>query len=181
MTEGGGRLKEPGELFREKLLNATSLNDSGYVLSIEDESGVSKVDLCESTEIPWCVNHRSTANGSFSTDFPRTDFLTGADLEDIDCFKDGKAALNVTGNNAAISRGDALVVGATDGKVDLYVKQALGDTSSVDQAANINTRFTELGQIVAYADEDIPVGGGGLPGKTKVKCHLVIRATGQGA
>lgn len=178
MTEGGGRITEPGEMWREKLKNATSLDDSGYVLSIEIEGGVSKVDKCLSTEIPWCVNHRSTANGSFSIDHPRTDFLTGADLETIDVFKDGKAALNVTDNNSAIARGEPLVVGGVAGKVDLYTPTVIGNTSTGDESANIDARFQEAGQIVAYADEVIPVGGGGLPGKKKVKCFLVIRNTG---
>ena len=33
--EGSGRTRDPGEIFRKPLLDAESLNDSGYVLKSE--------------------------------------------------------------------------------------------------------------------------------------------------
>lgn len=169
--EGSGRTREPGEIFRKPLLDATSIDDSGYVLKAEIEATIDKVNKAGSGDYPLCVNMRSTRD-PFSIDHPNTSFLTGSDekIPTIDVSDDGEHALKVADNNAAIAVGDPLVVAASGGgKVDKYTP-----TTVTDSATTI-TRFEELGQIVGYAVEAIPVGAAMAPGADKVRCRLTIK------
>jgi hypothetical protein len=175
--EGSGRTREPGEIFRKPLLDADSLNDSGYVLKAQEEASVQKVAIAGSGDIPFCVNYRSTKD-PFDLAFPPTTYLTGSDdrLPTVDCIDDGEVALKIANNNAAIAVGDPLVVAASGGgKVDKYSPSVIGDTSMGDESANITARFTELGEIVGYAVEKIAAGGGGAPGADKVRTRLTIK------
>jgi len=169
--EGSGRVREPGEIFRKNLLNATSIDDSGYVLTSELEGGVYKVDKCGAAEFPICVNMRSTRD-PFSIDHPNTSFLTGSDtkIPTIDVSDDGEHMLKVADNNGAIIPGDPIVVAASGGgKVDKYTP-----TTVVDSATTI-TRFIELGKIVGYATEAVPAGSAMAPGADKVSVRLTIK------
>lgn len=171
--EGSGRTREPGEIFRKPLLNATSLDDSGYVLKAQVEASVDKVNLAGSGDYPLCVNMRSTRN-PFSIDHPNTSFLTGNSelIPTIDVSDDGEHALKVADNNAAIAVGDPIIVAASGGgKVDKYTPTALTTPTSGEVAA----RFQELGQIVGYAVEAIPVGSAMAPGADKVRVRLTIK------
>ena len=175
--EGSGRTREPGEIFRKPLLDATSLDDSGYVLTGEIEATIDKVDKATAAEFPLCVNMRSTRD-PFSIDHPNTSFLTGNDVKipTTDVSDDGEHALKVADNNAAIAVGDPIVVAASGGgKVDKYTPTVVGATDTINQAANIISRFTELGQIVGYAVEAIPVGAAMAPGADKVRVRLTIK------
>jgi hypothetical protein len=175
--EGSGRIREPGEIFRKQLLDAESLDDSGYVLKAEVESTIDKVSLCDSGEFPLCVNMRSTRD-PFDLNHPSTIELTGSSdrLASIDVSDDGEHALKVAANNAAIAVGDPVVVAAAGGgKIDKYTPTVVGDTSAGDESANIIARFTELGTIVGYATEVCAVGGGGNPGKDKCRVRLTIK------
>jgi hypothetical protein len=72
--------------------------------------------------------------------------------------------------------GDPLVVAASGGgKVDKYTPTVVGATDTINQAANIIARFTELGTIVGYAVEAIPAGAAMAPGADKVRCKLTIK------
>lgn len=176
-TAGSGRTREPGEIFRKPLLDAASLTDSGFVLKAEIEATIDKVSLCAADEFPYCVNMRSTTD-PFDVAFPPTVFLLGSDvrLATIDCVDDGEVALKVANNNSAIAVGDPLVVAAAGGgKIDKYTPLTFGNTTAVNQAANIATRFTDLGKIVGYAQEAVVVGGGGLPGQDKCRTRLTIK------
>jgi hypothetical protein len=175
--EGSGRTREPGEIFRKALLDAESLNDSGYVLKAEIESTIDKVSLCDAAEFPFCINMRSSRD-PFDLNHPATTFLTGSSdrLPTIDCVDDGEVALKVANNNSAIAVGDPVVVAAGGGgKIDKYTPTTIGDTSMADESTNIDARFTELGQIVGYAVEVGAVGGGGNPGVDKVRCRITIK------
>ena len=175
--EGSGRIREPGEIFRKQLLNAESLDDSGYVLKHELESGIDKVSLADSGEFPLCVNMRSTRD-PFDLNHPSTINLTGASdrLASIDVSDDGEHSLKVAANNSAIAVGDPVVVAAAGGgKVDKYTPTTVGATDTINQAANIIARFTELGTIVGYATAPCLVGGGGDPGQDKVRVRLTIK------
>jgi len=167
--EGSGRTREPGEVFRKELVDADSLDDSGYVLKSTLEATIYKVEKADSGEFPIAVNMRSTRD-AFSIDHPNTTFLSGSSdrLPSIDCIDDGEVKLKVDDDNAAITPGDPLVVG-TLGKVDLYAP-----TTVTDDATTI-TRFIELGTIVGYAVEAAAAGGGGDPGVDKVRTRLTIK------
>lgn len=175
--EGSGRTRDPGEIFRKPLLDATSLDDSGYVLKAEIEATIDKVSLCGAADYPLCVNMRSTRD-PFDLNHPSTINLTGSSdrLKTIDVSDDGEHALKVAANNSAIAVGDPVVVAAAGGgKIDKYTPTVIGDTSVGNESANITSRFTELGQIVGYAVEACPVGGGGDPGKDKCRVRLTIK------
>ena len=175
--EGSGRIREPGEIFRKELLDAESLDDSGYVLQSEVESSISKVSICDAADFPLCVNMRSTRD-PFDLNHPSTINLTGSSdrLASIDVSDDGEHKLKVIDNNSLIAVGDPIVVGAAGGgKVDKYTPLSFGDTTSVDQAANIVTRFTDLGKIVGYATETAAAGSAMAPGVDKVSVRLTIK------
>ncbi len=175
--EGSGRTREPGEIFRKPLLDAESLDDSGYVLQAEVESTIDKVSKADAADFPYCINMRSTRD-PFDIAFPNTIFLLGNDvrLDTIDLSDDGEMALKVIDNNSAIATGEPLVVGAAGGgKVDLYTPTAIGDTSMGDESTNIDARFTELGQIVGYAQEAIPMGSAMAPGKDKCRTRITLK------
>jgi hypothetical protein len=176
-TNGSGRIREPGEIFRKPLLNTESLNDSGYVLKAEVESTIDKVSKCAAAEFPYCVNMRSSTD-PFDVAFPPTTFLLGSDdrLATIDCVDDGEVALKVAANNGAIAVGDPLVVAAAGGgKIDKYTPTVIGATDTINQATNLIARFSELGKIVGYAQEAVIAGGGGNPGQDKCRTRLTIK------
>jgi hypothetical protein len=168
--EGSGRTREPGEVFRKELIDADSLDDSGYVLKSTLEATIYKVEKADSGEFPIAVNMRSTRD-AFSIDHPNTTFLLGSSdrLPSIDCIDDGEVKLKVDDDNAAIVPGDPLVVGAGAGKVDKYTPTVVTDS------ATTITRFIELGEIVGYAVEAAAAGGGGDPGVDKVRTRLTIK------
>lgn len=175
--EGSGRTRDPGEIFRKQIIDAESLSDSGLVLKAELEATIEKVSIADAADFPLCVNMRSTRD-PFDMNHPNTQVLTGSSdrLATIDCSDDGEHALKVADNNSAIAVGDPVVVAASGGgKVNKYTPTTLGNTSSVNQAANIVTRFTELGKIVGYAVQSIPAGVSGSPGADKVRCRLTIK------
>lgn len=175
--EGSGRTREPGEIFRKDPLDALTLTDSGFVLKAQVEATLDKVNLCGAADFPLCVNMRSTRD-PFDLNHPSTVNLAGSSdrLPTIDCSDDGEHALKVADNNSAIAVGDPIVVAASGGgKVDKYTPTTIGDTSTVNQSANITSRFTELGQIVGYAVEQAPVGAAMAPGVDKVRVRLTIK------
>jgi hypothetical protein len=176
-TAGSGRTREPGEVFRKPLLDAQSLDDSGYVLRAEVESSIEKVSIADAAEFPYAVNMRSTTD-PFDVAFPPTTFLIGSDdrLPTIDLVDDGEVALKVIDNNGVIAVGDPLVVGAAGGgKVDKYTPTVVGATDTINQAANIIARFTELGKIVGYAQEPVAAGSAMAPGQDKCRTRLTIK------
>lgn len=176
-TNGSGRTREPGEIFRKELLDASSLDDSGYVLKSQVESSISKVNKAAAADAPYCINMRSTTD-PFDLTFPPTIFLTGSSdrLASIDCSDDGEHALKVADNNGAIAVGDPLVVAASGGgKIDKYTPTVVGATDSINQAANIIARFTELGKIVGYAQEVVAAGSSMVPGQDKCRTRITIK------
>ncbi len=175
--EGSGRTREPGEIFRKPLLDADKLDDSGYVLKAAVESTVDKVAIAGSGDIPYCVNMRSSRD-PFDLTHPATVFLLGSDsrLDTIDLSDDGEHSLKVADNNSVIATGDPLVIASSGaGKVDKYTPTTIGDTSAGDESANIDARFTELGEIVGYAQEPVVMGGAMNPGADKVRTKLTIK------
>jgi hypothetical protein len=175
--EGSGRTREPGEIFRNPLIDATSIDDSGYVLKAEIESTIDKVNKAGAADFPICVNMRSTRD-PFSIDHPNTTFLTGDStlIPTIDCSDDGEHMLKVADNNSAIAVGDPVVVAASGGgKIDKYTPTVVGATDTINQATNIIARFTEVGQIVGYATQACPVGAAMSPGADKCRVRLTIK------
>lgn len=175
--EGSGRTREPGEIFRKPLLDATSIDDSGYVLKAQIESTIDKVNLAGAADFPLCVNMRSTRD-PFSIDHPNTSFLTGSDekIPTIDVSDDGEHMIKVADNNSAIAVGDPVVVAASGGgKIDKYTPTVIQDTSTGDRSGEIDSRFSELGQIVGYATEACPVGAAMSPGADKCRVRLTIK------
>ena len=176
---GGGRTREPGEMFNVDLLGATSIDDAGYVLNYEVESSVTKVDKCGATEVPAAVNYRSTRDPHDMNE-PQTIFKTGTQLEGvgIPVFREGWAKLKVADNNSEMNRGDAVKVAASGGgKVDLYTPTVIGQTSNT--AVDTETRFDELARQVGHVEEEQCVAGNtSSPGQDKVLCKLSIRAIG---
>ncbi len=174
---GGGRTREPGEMWNVVLLDATSINDAGFVLTYEVESSVTKVDLCGLTEIPACINYRSTRDPHDMNE-PQSVFKTGAQLGEvgIPVFREGWAKLKVATDNAAISRGEPVVC-TGGGKIDLYVATTIGQAS--DTAVDVEARFDELARIVGHSEEEeCAVGTTLVAGQDKCLIKLSIRATG---
>src|SRR3989304_8738493 len=97
---GGVRTREAGEMWNMQLFTTTSLDDSGYVLKTVEESNVSKVDKCGATDVPYCVNYRSTRD-PHSFDEPPGEFKTGTQLGDmgLPVFREGWAKLKLAINN----------------------------------------------------------------------------------
>jgi len=175
--EGSGRTREPGEIFRKPLLDADSLADSGFVLKIQVEATIDKVAVAGSGDIPYAINMRSSRD-PFDLTFPTSVFLLGSDsrLDTIDLSDDGEHSLKVADNNAVIATGDPLVVAASGGgKVDKYAPTVIGDTSTTNESANITSRFTELGEIVGYAQEPVVMGSAMAPGADKVRTRITLK------
>lgn len=174
---GGGRTREPGEMFNVRLLDATSLNDAGFVLAYQVESSITKVDLCDASQVPACVNYRSTRDPHDMNE-PQLLFKTGSQLGEvgIPVFREGWAKLKVATNNAQINRGDAIICTGS-GKVDKYTATVI--TNGTNTAADTETRFDELAKIVGHCEEEQVVAGTtGSVGQDKVLTKLSIRAIG---
>jgi len=169
---GGGLTREIGEWWNIPLLDATSLDSGGYVLTYKVESSTNKVDKAAATDTPRCVNFRSTRDPFDLRETNHGD-LTGANIgaHGIPVFREGWAKLKVAVNNAAIVRGDALKVATSGGgKVDKYVETALANSD----ITSVEARFDELARIVGNAEEDIAVGTTSVAGADKVLTHLSI-------
>jgi len=172
---GGGRTREIGEMWNMRLKNATSLDDAGYVLTYVSESSVTKVDKCGSTDLPKCVNYRSTRD-PHDLNSPTTVFKTGTLLGEvgIPVFADGWAKLKVKTNNTAIAIGDPLYVDAAGGKVNKYAKTTIPNTSATNASTAIDTRLKELARIVGIAEEAVAAGTTAAAGSDKVLTRLTI-------
>ena len=183
---GAGRTREPGEMWNMQVKNATTFTDSGFVLSYVVESATNKVQLCGSTDIPACVNYRSSRD-PFDFNEPNTLQLTGADIGEagFPVFAEGWAKLQLAVNNVAIVRGDSLICTGS-GKVDQYgtanaTKTALPDTTVSDAANEIDARLKELAQIVGRAEETVAAGTtAAAAGTGKILTKLYIGTVGQG-
>lgn len=173
---GGGRTREPGEMFNVILKDATSLNDAGFVLKYIVET-TNKVDKCGATDIPACVNYRSTRD-PHSIDEPPTVFLQGDNVKlesGIPVFRDGWAKIKVATNNAAGIRGDPVVCTGS-GLIDKYTPTTI--TNGTNTASETETRFDELARLVGHLEADLLVGNTGKAGQDKVLVKLSIRAIG---
>jgi len=173
---GGGRTREPGEMFNVILKDATSLNDAGFVLKYIVET-TNKVDKCGATDIPACVNYRSTRD-PHSIDEPPAVFLIGSNVKlegGIPVFREGWAKIKVATNNAAAIRGDPVVCTGS-GLIDLYTPTVIGQTSLT--AGTVESRFDELARIVGHLEADLIVGTTAKAGQDKVLVKLSIRAIG---
>jgi hypothetical protein len=178
---GGGLTRELGEWWNVELLDATSLDSGGYVLTYKVESSRNKVDKCGAADVPACVSFRSTRDPEDMNEHKTHLTLTGAEIgtKGIPVFREGWAKLKVADNNSAIKEGDAIAVASTGGgKVDKYTAGALTTTSASELAADVETRFNELANAVGNAEEKIPAGTTGAPGADKVLTKLSIRAIG---
>lgn len=175
---GGGLSLELGEFWNIELLDATTLDDAGYVLTIKTEDSRRKVDKCGASDAPFAVNYRSTRDPEDMNAHKTNLYLDGEDLgvKGIPVLREGWAKLKVATNNSALVRGDPLVcVGS--GKVDLYTPSALDTSVLATLAADVETRFDDLGRIVGHCEEDADVGTTAVPGVDKVLTKLSIRAT----
>ncbi len=176
LVAGGGLTREHGEFWNMPLLDATTLDDAGYVLTYKVEDSINKVDKAATTDTPRCVNFRSTRDPFDLRETNHGD-QTGLQigLHGLPVFREGWAKLKVADDNAAIVRGDSIKVATTGGgKVDKYVETTLTDSTSILLAADVETRFDELSRIVGNAEEDIAAGTSVTPGKDKVLTHLSI-------
>lgn len=173
---GGGRKREPGEMWTIQLKDATSLDDAGYVLMLVTENSVQKVDKCDSSAPPYAVNYRSTRDPS-KIDEPPSVFLTGSQIGTmgITVFRDGWANLKLATNNAAINVGDPLVC-TGGGKVDKYVPTTLSSTSTAALKTGVDARFDELSRIVGHAEEKVAQGNSSGPAQDKIMAKLSIRS-----
>lgn len=173
---GGGRTREPGEMWNMKVKNATSFDDGGYVCTYVSESSVIKIDKCGASDIPKCVNYRSTRDPKDFNEPPST-YLTGSDIgnKGIPVFDEGWAKLKVKTNNSAITTGNYLIVDAAGGKVNKLSNGAqIPATDTTDASNEIETRLKEMARVVGIAEEDIAAGTTSAPGKDKVLTRLRI-------
>jgi hypothetical protein len=176
---GGGLTKELGEFWNIELFNATSLDAGGYVLAYKTEDSRIKVDKCGASDVPACVNYRSTRDPEDMNQHKTALVLTGADIgtKGIPVLREGWAKLKVATNNSAISRGNPLVCTGS-GKVDLYTPSALNTSAVATLAADVETRFDDLGRVVGHAEEDGAAGTTSAAGVDKILTKLSIRAVG---
>jgi len=175
---GGGRTREPGEMFNVILKDATSLNDAGFVLKYIVET-TNKVDKCGATDIPACVNYRSTRDPD-SIDEPPAVFLIGSNVKlegGIPVFREGWAKIKVATNNSAAIRGDPVVCTGS-GLIDLYTPTVIDNTTVATAVTTTEARFDELTRIVGHLEADLIVGTTAIPGQDKVLVKLSIRAIG---
>jgi hypothetical protein len=173
---GGGRSREPGEMWNIQVKSTTSFDDGGYVCTYVTESSVQKIDKCGATDLPKCVNYRSSRD-PHDMNFPTSDYLTGTQIgtRGIPVFDEGWAKLKVKTGNAAIIRGDFLIVDATGGKVNkLAAGATIPDTSATNAANEIEARLLETARIVGIAEEIVAVGTTAAPGADKVLTRLRI-------
>lgn len=176
---GGGQTRPPGEGWNMPLLNATSLDDAGYVLTYKVESSVNKVDKAAQTDDPKCVNYRSTRD-PFDMREPPSSYLTGTQVGEkgIAVFADGWAKLKLATNNAAITRGKHVRVASSGGgKVDKYTENTIPSSGSVSAA--VNARFDEIARIVGIAEETVSSGTSSAPAKDKILVRLTIGLVGK--
>ncbi len=171
---GGGRTREPGEMWNVQVLGATSFDDAGYVLSAVDATNVLKVDKCGATEIPYAVNYRSSRN-PLDMNEPPTDFQTGTELGEkgLPVFSEGWAKLKLATDNAEIEAGEFLIC-TGGGKVDLYAETTLTTVNETQ----LELRFTELAQIVGRAEARAAVGTTSAASQDKILTHLTIGKVG---
>ena len=176
---GGGLSLELGEFWNIPLLDATKLEDAGFVLTYKVEASVTKVDKCGASDVPAAVNYRSTRDPEDMNQHKTTLTLIGSEIgvKGIPVFREGWAKLKVATDNTVIVRGDTLVCTGS-GKVDVYVPAALDDQTLTDAVAEIETRFNDLARVVGHAEEAIVVGTTAGPGVDKVLTKLSIRALG---
>lgn len=178
---GAGRTRESNdEIFYKRLLNATSLDDAGYVLHEQVESCISKVDLAASGEMPYAVNYRSTRDPHDMNAHKTQLNLNGCEVGEkgIPVFRGGWAKLKVADCNSAIIIGDPLITSACcAGKVDKYTPTVIGTTCGGNRAACINTRFAEMSFVVGNAEEAVAAGCC-APGADKVLTALTIGNNG---
>jgi hypothetical protein len=164
-------------MWNVQLLDATSLDDAGYVLAYQEEDNVTKVDLCDAAQMPACVNYRPSRDPHDMNE-PQTIFKIGSVLGEmgLPVFREGWAKLKLATDNAALTRGDPVVcVGG--GKIDKYTPTAI--SQGTDTAPDVETRFDELATIVGHVEEeDAAVGTTAGPSQDKVLCKLSIRAIG---
>lgn len=176
---GGGLTKELGEFWNIELFDATSLDSAGYVLAYKTESSRIKVDKCGASDIPAAVNYRSTRDPEDMNQHKTTLYLTGSEIgtKGIPVLREGWAKLKVATNNSAITRGNPLVC-TGGGKVDVYTPSALATGSASALAADVETRFNDLGRVVGHAEEDGDAGTTSAAGVDKILTKLSIRAIG---
>jgi len=183
---GAGLTREHGEFWNMQVIDATSFADSGYVLKYQVESSTNKVNLCGATDIPACVNYRSSRD-PFDFNEPSTLQLIGSEIGEkgFPVFAEGWAKLQLAVNNVAIVRGDSLICTGS-GKVDQYgtansTKTALPDSSVSNSSNEVDARLKELAQIVGRAEETVIAGTtAAAAGTGKILCKLNIGTVGQG-
>ena len=175
---GGGLTRELGESWQMILLDATSLNDAGFVLTYKLEGGKRKVDKCGATDIPAAVNYRSTRK-PLDLNEPPTLVETGTQIGDkgIEVFREGWMKLKLATNNAALILGDPLVC-TGGGKVDKYTPAAIGQLSNT--AGDVETRFDDLARIVGHVESLTAVAAGDTTkaSQDKVLTKVSIRSIG---
>ena len=175
---GGGLTRELGESWQMILLDATSLDKAGFVLTYKLEGGTQKVDKCGATDIPAAVNYRSTRK-PLDLNEPPTLFETGSQIGDkgIEVFREGWMKLQLAINNAALVLGDPLVC-TGGGKVDKYTPTTI--TNGTDTASETETRFDELARIVGHVEELAAIAAGTTTAaeQEKVLAKVSIRAIG---
>ena len=182
---GGGLTREAGEFWNMQVINTTSFSDSGFVLTYEVESSTNKVNLCGATDIPACVNYRSSRD-PFDFNEPSTVVQTGATIGEkgFPVFAQGWAYLQLAVNNQIIVRGDSLVC-TGGGKVDQYgsansTKTVLPNSSVTNSSNEVDARLKELAQIVGRAEETVVAGTTAkAAGTGKILCQLQIGTVGQ--
>src|SRR3990172_6498519 len=178
---GGGRTREPGEMWNMQLFTTTSLDDSGYVLKTVEQSNFSKVDKCGATDIPYCVNYRSSRD-PHDMNAPNTLFKTGTQLGEMGLavFREGWAKLKLATNHSALEKGDPVVVAASGGgKVDKYTAATMSVSSVAALGAAVELRFDQLSRIVGHVEgANVAVGTTSGPSQDKVLVKLSIRAIG---
>jgi hypothetical protein len=163
-------------MWNMQVKSTTSFDDGGYVCTYVTESSTIKIDKCGASDLPRCVNFRSSRD-AHDMNFPTTDYLTGTEIgtKGIPVFDEGWAKLKVKVNNTAITRGNYLIVDAAGGKVNKLANgTTIPDTSATDASDDLETRLKELARIVGIAEEDIAVGTTAAAGADKVLTRLRI-------
>jgi len=130
-----------------------ALDDSGYVMHMEQGGG--DVGLLIKT-----ASSNLKVYGIAETDtIDKITNLATANVQ-IAVITDGFANVKLSATNAAIVVGD-LLVAIAGGFVDLYAPTTIRVDSITNTAADVDTRFAEVGHLVGLAEEAKAQNAGG--------------------
>lgn len=150
------------------VVSKDSLADNGFVMHME-QSGVDKGKVIKTATSNLKVYGIAETN--------TVDKITNTATADVQIALviDGFANVNLSATNDAIVVGDDLIAIA-GGVVDKYTPTTIRTDSITNTAADVATRFAEIGQLVGTAEQEV---AGSVGGKILVRLHIASVVTAE--